>query len=119
MSIPTWAVLRAAGVEDSDADAVLRRAEREVEHWRPDGAREYVPITEAYSVFLATGMRPSTVGDIVSPFLPILVEVDGKKYLYADVTGYEAAAAWLSEHPLKPNTGAKIWFVCKDGLIED
>lgn len=58
MELKIWAILRAAGVEDSDTDAVMRRAERIEEHMRPDGAREYVPETADYAAYVAAGIRP-------------------------------------------------------------
>lgn len=53
-----WAILRAAGVEDDKARDVLVRAERIEEAYRPDGAREYVPVTSDYAAYVAAGVRP-------------------------------------------------------------
>ncbi len=73
--IPTWAILRAAGIPDDQHADVMRRAERIVEHWRPDGAREYVAVTPEWSAWKSAGMRPIpqalrnlTVSDEFEPF---------------------------------------------------
>ena len=58
MTIPTWAILRAAGVPDDEHADVMRRAERMVEAWKPDGAREYVGVTPEWSAWKGAGILP-------------------------------------------------------------
>lgn len=53
-----WAILRAAGVDDDKTTEILVRAERIEEAYKPDGAREYVPVTADYAAYVAAGVRP-------------------------------------------------------------
>ena len=46
----SWSIQRALGITDEEARQAEVRAERIEEAARPDGAREYVPVTEAYAV---------------------------------------------------------------------
>lgn len=58
MAIPVWAILRAAGVPDEQHADVMLRAERMVEAWKADGAREYVPITPEWAAWKSAGILP-------------------------------------------------------------
>lgn len=69
MPIPTWAILRAAGIPDEQHADVLRRAERMVEAWKPDGAREYVAVTPEWSAWKGAGMLP--IPKALRPLLPL------------------------------------------------
>lgn len=59
MNIPTWAILKAAGVEDGEeAFNTLVRAQRIANNAGVDGKYEYVPKTLDYAAWQQSGMRP-------------------------------------------------------------
>lgn len=58
MRVPTWAILRAAGIPDDQHGDILLRAERMVEAWKPDGAREYVGVTPEWAAWKGAGILP-------------------------------------------------------------
>lgn len=49
MSRISWSVQQALGITDEEARNAEVRAARIEEANRPDGAREYVPVTDAYA----------------------------------------------------------------------
>jgi hypothetical protein len=49
MSRISWSVQRALGITDDEARNAEVRASRIEEAHRPDGANEYVPLTDAYA----------------------------------------------------------------------
>ena len=49
MSRISWSIQRALNITDEEARNAEVRAQRIEEANRPDGAREYVPVTDAYA----------------------------------------------------------------------